>query len=83
MWDLVPQQGLNPCHLHWKHRVLTTGPPGKSQVHVVFFCTCSFKSFYLKIIIDSQEVADSTERSQVFITQLPLIVSFFLVYQSL
>ena len=23
-------QGLNPCFLHWKHRVLTSGPPGKS-----------------------------------------------------
>ena len=25
-----PDQGLNPCPLKWKHRVLTTGPPGKS-----------------------------------------------------
>ena len=25
---LVPQQGIEP--LHWKHTVLTTGPPGKS-----------------------------------------------------
>ena len=24
-------QGLNLCPLHWKHRFLTTGPPGKSQ----------------------------------------------------
>ena len=27
---LVSQQELNPCPLHWKHRVLTTGLPGKS-----------------------------------------------------
>ena len=25
-----PDQGLNPCPLHWEHGVLTTGPPGKS-----------------------------------------------------
>ena len=24
-------QGLNPCPLHWKRRVLTTRPPGKSR----------------------------------------------------
>ena len=27
---LVPDQGLNLHPLHWEHRVLTTGPPGKS-----------------------------------------------------
>ena len=31
MQDLrFPDQGLNPCPLQWKHRALTTGPPGKS-----------------------------------------------------
>ena len=30
------QWELNPCLLQWKHRVLTTGPPGKSPVAV--FC---------------------------------------------
>ena len=31
MWDLkLPDQGFNPSPLHWKHRVLTAGPPGKS-----------------------------------------------------
>ena len=25
-----PDQGPNPCLLHWKHGVLTAGPPGKS-----------------------------------------------------
>ena len=28
---LVPL-GSNPCPLHWKHRVLTTRPPGKSLI---------------------------------------------------
>ena len=27
-----PDQGLNPCPLHWKCGVLTTGPPGKSPL---------------------------------------------------
>ena len=27
---LVPRPGLNSCSLHWKHRVLPTGLPGKS-----------------------------------------------------
>ena len=27
---LVPNQGLNPGPLQWKHRVLTTAPPGNS-----------------------------------------------------
>ena len=27
---LVPDQGSNLCPLQWKHRVLTTGSPGKS-----------------------------------------------------
>ena len=25
-------QGWNPCALQWNHRVLTTGPPGKSKI---------------------------------------------------
>ena len=28
---LVPWPGIDPCPLHWKHGVLTTGPPGKSS----------------------------------------------------
>ena len=32
-----PDQGLNPHPLHWKRRVLTTGPPGKSPVLVPIF----------------------------------------------
>ena len=27
-----PEQGLKPCPLQWKHSVLTTGSPGKSQL---------------------------------------------------
>ena len=30
-----PDQGLNPCPLHWEVRVLATGPPGKSQYSVL------------------------------------------------
>ena len=31
MWDLVPWLGIKPGILHWEHRVLATGPSGKSQ----------------------------------------------------
>ena len=30
-----PDQGSNPCSLHWENRVLTTGPPGKSLVSLL------------------------------------------------
>ena len=30
-WGIqFPDQGSNPGHLHWEHRLLATGPPGKS-----------------------------------------------------
>ena len=29
--SLFPYKGSNPHPLQWKHKVLTTGPPGKSQ----------------------------------------------------
>ena len=34
---LVPQPGINPCPLHWEHRVLTTGQPGKSREQFLWF----------------------------------------------
>ena len=30
MWDLFPWSGIYLGPLHWEHRVLATGPPGKS-----------------------------------------------------
>ena len=33
---LGPDQELNPHPLHWKHRVLTPGPPGKSLIIIIF-----------------------------------------------
>ena len=33
---LGPDQELNPHPLHWKHRVLTTRPPGKSLIIIIF-----------------------------------------------
>ena len=30
MWDLVSQPGTELWFPHWEHRVLTTGPLGKS-----------------------------------------------------
>jgi len=31
MWDLVPDEGLNPGPLHGERRVSATGPPGMFQ----------------------------------------------------
>ena len=31
MGSQFPDQGLNPCPLHWEHGVLTARPPEKSQ----------------------------------------------------
>ena len=48
---LVPQPGIKPPPLNWKHGVLTTGPPGKSQVfnfYINFFLT--FNSFVSSVI---------------------------------
>ena len=30
-WDLVPRSGIKSSPLHWEHRVLATGPPGRSR----------------------------------------------------
>ena len=32
MWDLVPGPGSNQGPLHWKLKVLATGPSGKSRL---------------------------------------------------
>ena len=43
-----PDQGLNPGPLHWEHRVLASGSPGKAQavsLLILFslFCTLTSK----------------------------------------
>ena len=46
MWDLPPNQGLNPCPLYCECAVLTTGLPGKS-LRVLFkiqIRSCQLKS---------------------------------------
>ena len=35
MGSWFPDQGSNLCPPYWKHGVLTTGPPGKSQIHII------------------------------------------------
>ena len=32
VWDLVHCPGIKPRTLHWEHRILATGPPGKSPL---------------------------------------------------
>ena len=34
MGSLFPDQGSNLGSLHWKCRILPTGPPGKSEVYI-------------------------------------------------
>ena len=34
---LVPQPVIKPSLLHWQYKVLTTGPPGKSQLSLLLF----------------------------------------------
>ena len=46
MWNLVPHPGLNLGPLHWEHRILATGPPGKS-VHIF-----TFTEFHLLVALD-------------------------------
>ena len=43
-------QGSNLGLLHWEHRVLTTGPPGKSQLVLISFIT-THSYFYLELSI--------------------------------
>ena len=39
LWDLsYPTRDRTHPFLHWKPRVLTTGPPGKSPIFFFFFC---------------------------------------------
>ena len=48
MWNLkFPNQGSSLHALHWKHGVLTTGPPGKSQEGLILLLnvesTCALR----------------------------------------
>ena len=39
MWHAgyyFPDQGSNPCSLHWKHGVLTTGPSSGKSPHIMY-----------------------------------------------
>ena len=42
-----PDHGSNPWPLHWKHRVLTTGSPGKSLDHHLYETNASLSKFCL------------------------------------
>ena len=47
-----PDQGWNPCPLPWKHRILTTGPPGKSLEEHIFACKYRDLKHFLHLKID-------------------------------
>ena len=49
MWGLkFPDQGLNLYSLQWKHRVLTAGPPGKSQDSPLDTSSFRFRALTIK-----------------------------------
>ena len=54
MWDLSSlarvHQGSNPCPQEWKHRVLTTGSPGKSPHIMIWKATYiyDYKGMYVQ-----------------------------------
>ena len=48
MWEFSSSaRELNPCPLQWKHRILTTGPPGKSQDIMMFILALQLDSYLL------------------------------------
>ena len=72
---LVPRPGIEPGPLHWEHRVLATGPPGKSPKYCVYgslkkkikendynSATCKI---WPKHTVGPQTCQDFTERWQV------------------
>ena len=61
MWDLVPNQRSNLGLLHWDHRVLATGPPGKSQVN--YSLTKEQRQFNGERTVFSTNSAETTEYS--------------------
>ena len=61
MWDLVPDQGLNLCLLHWKLEDLTTRPPGKSlSLLLIWFPRKSLRvsDMCRFFVIDEHDAAD-------------------------
>ena len=50
MWDLCSDQGSNLHHLHWKCKVLTTGPSGKS-LNILTSILMSNQNLQLKLAI--------------------------------
>ena len=53
-----PDQGSNPCPLHWKHRVLTTRPSGMAPTPLMFKAALS--SVNEMQIIDMTHIGKST-----------------------
>ena len=57
-----PDQGLNLYPLQWKHRILTTGLPGKS-LYMVFEITLFFLIGHLHPLKNIQEIEEHRVRS--------------------
>ena len=68
MLDLVPEQGLNFGSLHWKHRVLATGPPEKSLLY-----------FFDVTVVNCQVISNSFATPWTVACQAPLSMRFHCV----
>ena len=58
-----PDQGSNPPPLQWKCRVLTTGPPGKSQGCLLYVCPFVLHAFFRESW--ARDSREDLERSKV------------------
>ena len=63
---LVPGQGSNLCLLHWKHRVLTTGPSGSPCWMNYQFCSIDLHVCPHSLDYYSSEVGFQIRKSWVF-----------------
>ena len=70
-----PSQGANPGPLNWEHRVLATGPPGKSLTYLYLFYSPKFPSL-LSAHFFPQISRKSRQRSHLsWLLLIPLILS--------
>ena len=59
-----PDQGSNPCPLCCAHRVLTTGPPGKSSSYYSLYFKCNIVFFFHPNILRKTQFAFPSKTNQ-------------------
>ena len=77
-----PNQGSNPCPLHWKHGVLTTGQPGKFLCSVFQELFTWFLSFLACTVSESAKcLKGDIAIYQAHFSVPPLLLSGILAFQ--